>query len=407
MHFHTLALQVLLTWSCCQTGAGAFVPTKLTHHKITASLHQSNPPIRHANTILFSSNDDGNENKSANENKPKIPKGLPPDAGKALDGVDAVEAEARKAIEAANEALRGASVNVDSVVSDEEKQAAAERQRQIDLQRKMEKEKAEARKKVVEQIQKDAVVSAIGGVAYGFIGGIAADIAIAANDIDLDMVIPPIALGAGIGVAGLALGLQENEVGSTARSIFGGPVKSITKSITSAISSAIESAVDEVKATPSKIKNVVDQKVKETTDEIKAIPQKVKDKAVETVNKTTDEIKAIPEKVKDETVKAVEKTKEEIEKSTKKAVEEIKATPGRVVEGTKKKVIEIEKDLERQVEETIEQIEKKVEETVDEIVSFPGKKIDEVRFIFYLFWKITCVLESYWIHVFVAIGDSV
>lgn len=385
MQFHTLALQVLLTWSTCQTGAGAFVPTKLTHRKVTSSLHQSNPSMRHANTILFSSNGNDDINKDAKDNKPKIPEGLPPDAGKALDGVDAVEAEARKAIEAANEALRGASVNVDNEVSDEEREAAVERQRQLDMQRKMEKERADARKKVVEQIQKDAVVSAIGGVAFGFIGGIAADIAIAANDIDLDMVIPPIALGAGLGVTGLALGLQENEVGSTARNIFGGPVKSIAKSITSAVSNAVESAVDEVKATPSKIKNAVDQKVKETTDEIKAIPQKVKEKAVETVNKTTDEIKAIPEKLKDETAKAVDKTKEEIEKSTKKAVEEIKATPGKVVEGTKKKVIEIEKDLERQVEETIDQIEKKVEETVDEIVSFPGKKLDEVRMQFIVF----------------------
>lgn len=377
MQFHTLALALVVSSSTSHGGIAAFSPGISCLRSLSTPHHSA--ISAKIDTKLFAS-----EGKDQPEEREiKIPDGLPLDAGKALDGIDAVEAEALKAIEAANEALRGAQINIKNNVdeNDQEDLVLAEQRRQmqlIELRSQKEKQMTDVKKKAQQELQKEAFVSAVGGLSYGILGGIVLDIALVANDIEVDATLPPLVMGTGLAVTGFVLGLQESQVGSTARTVFGGPIKNVANSVSSAIAKVVDTAVEEVKATPSKIKTAVDQKVKETTDEIKSIPQKVKEKAIETVNKTTGEIRAIPEKVKDETIKAVEKTKEDIQLSTQKAAEEIKATPGRVAEESKKKVIEFKKDLERQVEETVEQIEKSVEQKIDEIVSFPGKTLDEV-----------------------------
>ena len=176
----------------------------------------------------------------------------------------------------------------------------------------------------------DPISSAIGGALTGAAIGLYTNVATDfLYDTDLPPIVPPAALGVAIAATAYTGANQPNFVGKLSSFVFGGPIRSVKNFFVK----KVEDTVDNIKATPGRIKKGVEDKIEETVEDIKATPGKIAD--------------AIEDKI-DETV------------------DEIKATPGRVAES-----------IEKKVEETV----KDIEETVEEVISLPGKKLDEVRIV--------------------------
>jgi hypothetical protein len=134
----------------------------------------------------------------------------------------------------------------------------------------------------------DAIASAIGGTLTGAIIGLYADVATdILMDTDLPPLIPPAALGVALGAGAFVGSNQENFIGQAIRFIFGKPVLGVRNKITNKITETVE----DIKATPGKIKDAAVQKVEDVVDEIKATPGKIKDAAVQKVEDVVDEIK--------------------------------------------------------------------------------------------------------------------
>ena len=134
----------------------------------------------------------------------------------------------------------------------------------------------------------DAIASALGGAVAGAAAGIYTDIATDfLFDTDLPAILPPAALGIALGTAAYVGATQDNFLGSATKVVFGGPVIGVKNSITNKITET----VDDIKATPGKIKDAAVKKVEDTVDDIKATPGKIKDGVVKKVDETVDEIK--------------------------------------------------------------------------------------------------------------------
>ena len=106
-------------------------------------------------------------------------------------------------------------------------------------------------------------------------------------DTDLPPLIPPVALGVAFGAGAFVGANQENFIGQAIRFIFGRPVLGVRNKITNKITETVE----DIKATPTRIKDAAVQKVEDVVDEIKATPGKIKDAAVQKVEDVVDEIK--------------------------------------------------------------------------------------------------------------------
>jgi len=217
----------------------------------------------------------------------------------------------------------------------------------------------------LKEIRKVAIASAVGGLAVGSLSGLALDIYLLNEGLDLDVepALPPGIFGVVLGTTGYILGMQDNKVGGIVRTVLGGAATSIADASKSLISKLISKITNEVTAIPKKVESAVQQKAQETVEEINKIPSKVKDSATNAAKRTADEISKIPGQVKDAATSATEK-----------AVEEIKATPGKIVEGTKQAVVRTVDEIEDIVIEAVDD----VKEKVDEVVSLPGKKLDEI-----------------------------
>ena len=173
----------------------------------------------------------------------------------------------------------------------------------------------------------DPISSAIGGALTGAAIGLYTNVATDfLYDTDLPPIVPPAALGVAIAATAYTGANQSNFVGKLSSFVFGGPIRSVKNFFVK----KVEDTVDNIKATPGRIKKGVEDKIEETVEDIKATPGKIAD--------------AIEDKIEE-------------------TVDEIKATPGKVAES-----------IEKKVEETV----KDIEETVEEVISLPGKKIDEV-----------------------------
>ncbi len=134
----------------------------------------------------------------------------------------------------------------------------------------------------------DAIASAVGGTLAGTLVGLYADVATdMLMDTDLPPLIPPVALGVVLGAGAFVGANQENFIGQTIRFIFGRPVLGVRNKITNKIAETVE----DIKATPTRIKDAAVQKVDDVVDEIKATPGKIKDAAVQKVEDVVDEIK--------------------------------------------------------------------------------------------------------------------
>ena len=134
----------------------------------------------------------------------------------------------------------------------------------------------------------DVIASSLGGALTGVAAGLYADIATdVLMDTDLPPLVPPAALGVAIGAGAFIGASQNNFVGSVVKFIFGKPILGIKNRITNKITET----VDDIKATPTRIKDAAVKKVDDTVDEIKATPGKIKDAAAAKVDETVDEIK--------------------------------------------------------------------------------------------------------------------
>ena len=136
----------------------------------------------------------------------------------------------------------------------------------------------------------DAIASAVGGTIAGAIVGLYADVATdILMDTDLPPLIPPAALGVALGAGAFVGANQENFLGQAIRFLFGKPVLGVRNQITNKITETVE----DIKATPTRLKDAAVQKVEDVVDEIKATPGKIKDAAVQKVEDVVDEIKVI------------------------------------------------------------------------------------------------------------------
>jgi hypothetical protein len=136
----------------------------------------------------------------------------------------------------------------------------------------------------------DAIASAVGGTIAGAIVGLYADVATdILMDTDLPPLIPPAALGVALGAGAFVGANQENILGQAIRFLFGKPVLGVRNKITNKITETVE----DIKATPTRLKDAAVQKVEDVVDEIKATPGKIKDAAVQKVEDVVDEIKVI------------------------------------------------------------------------------------------------------------------
>ena len=134
----------------------------------------------------------------------------------------------------------------------------------------------------------DVIASSLGGALTGVAAGLYADIATdVLMDTDLPPLVPPAALGVAIGAGAFVGASQNNFIGSAVKFIFGKPILGIKNRITNKITET----VDDIKSTPTRIKDAAVKKVDDTVDEIKATPGKIKDAAVAKVDETVDEIK--------------------------------------------------------------------------------------------------------------------
>jgi len=134
----------------------------------------------------------------------------------------------------------------------------------------------------------DVIASSLGGALTGVAAGLYADIATdVLMDTDLPPLVPPAALGVALGAGAFVGASQNNFVGSAVKFIFGKPILGIKNRITNKITET----VDDIKSTPTRIKDAAVKKVDDTVDEIKATPGKIKDAAVAKVDETVDEIK--------------------------------------------------------------------------------------------------------------------
>ena len=134
----------------------------------------------------------------------------------------------------------------------------------------------------------DVIASSLGGALTGVAAGLYADIATdVLMDTDLPPLVPPAALGVALGAGAFVGASQNNFIGSAVKFIFGKPILGIKNRITNKITET----VDDIKATPTRIKDAAVKKVDDTVDEIKATPGKIKDAAVAKVDETVDEIK--------------------------------------------------------------------------------------------------------------------
>ena len=134
----------------------------------------------------------------------------------------------------------------------------------------------------------DVIASSLGGALTGVAAGLYADIVTdVLMDTDLPPLVPPAALGVALGAGAFVGASQNNFVGSAVKFIFGKPILGIKNRITNKITET----VDDIKATPTRIKDAAVRKVDDTVDEIKATPGKIKDAAVAKVDETVDEIK--------------------------------------------------------------------------------------------------------------------
>ena len=206
---------------------------------------------------------------------------------------------------------------------------------------------AKPAKSTLEQIQADAIASAIGGVVLGGGAGIAVDIL--RDDLNLagvDPAIPPVVGATLLGAAAYAAGSsEEGLLGKIVRGTFGGLTKFVGRSIKQKAIDTVEETEREIKAIPTKVTTAVQNKVDETVEDIKATPGRVK---------------------------------EGIETKVTETVEEIKATPGRVVESTKQAVADTEKAIEESIKRTVDVTVEKVEKTVEDVVSVPKKIVEDV-----------------------------
>jgi hypothetical protein len=134
----------------------------------------------------------------------------------------------------------------------------------------------------------DAIAAAVGGTLAGAIVGLYADIATdILMDTDLPPLVPPVVLGVALGAGAFVGANQENVIGQAIRFIFGRPVLGVKNKITNKITETVE----DIKATPTRIKDAAVQKVEDVVDEIKATPGKIKDAAIQKVEDAVDEIK--------------------------------------------------------------------------------------------------------------------
>ena len=134
----------------------------------------------------------------------------------------------------------------------------------------------------------DVIASSLGGALTGVAAGLYADIATdVLMDTDLPPLVPPAALGVALGAGAFVGASQNNFIGSAVKFIFGKPILGIKNRITNKITET----VDDIKSTPTRIKDAAVKKVDDTVDEIKATPGKIKDAAVAKVDETVDEIK--------------------------------------------------------------------------------------------------------------------
>lgn len=134
----------------------------------------------------------------------------------------------------------------------------------------------------------DVIASSLGGALTGVAAGLYADIATdVLMDTDLPPLVPPAALGVALGAGAFIGASQNNFIGSAVKFIFGKPILGIKNRITNKITET----VDDIKSTPTRIKDAAVKKVDDTVDEIKATPGKIKDAAVAKVDETVDEIK--------------------------------------------------------------------------------------------------------------------
>ena len=277
---------------------------------------------------------------------------------------------------------------------------AALQQAQVALQ--------QAQQKQGKQILEDATAAGIGGASIGLFAGAALDVYLATNGdsirdslgMDIPTAVPPILLGAALGISSFSLASSTEEgnvVGPAVRKTLGKATQAVGKSIQSSISNAAQSAIQTVALIPSKIRSFFQRKAQEAVEEIKSIPSKIataaqqqaesiKEAAVETVERTVDDIKATPARVANKISTAAQETAESIKDAAVDAVErtvdDIKATPGRIVDRVQRTVDQTVESIETTIEEAVEDVIEKVEE----VASFPGKKLDEVRFIHFSFF---------------------
>ena len=192
-------------------------------------------------------------------------------------------------------------------------------------------------KKETREMQIEALTSSIGASFVGVLTGLALDTYLVLHNVEEVSMHPeffPIFLGLSLGVMAFILGKEDTQSGLTTRMVFGEPVRKVSNATRKKITSVIDDAVDDVKATPEKVKKTIQAKQEEVVQEIKATPRKVQNALENKVQETVNEISEIPT-----TVKAA------ATKEAAKAVSNIKSAPGKAVEGTKKTAINAVKGL--------------------------------------------------------------
>ena len=134
----------------------------------------------------------------------------------------------------------------------------------------------------------DAIAASLGGALTGVAAGIYTDIATDfLFDTDLPPLVPPAALGVAFGAGAFVGASQSNFIGSIVKFVFGKPILGVRDNIRNKITQT----VDDIKSTPTRIKDAAIKKVEDTVDDIKATPGKIKDAAVQKVDETVEEIK--------------------------------------------------------------------------------------------------------------------
>lgn len=282
-----------------------------------------------------------------------------------LDGVNDIAAEAEAAIRQAQAALEIADIgNVPLATSKNKAEIpmpiSPEKIKSKLRQQHQELLKPEViQKEETQEMQIEALISSIGASFVGVLTGFALDAYLVLHKVENVSTYPgflPILLGLSLGVTAFILGKEDTQSGITTRMVFGEPVKKAGNATRKTITSVIDGAVDEVKATPVKVKQSIQAKQEEVVKEIKATPRKVQNALDDKVQETMNELAAIPTTVKAAAAKEAEK-----------AVKNIKAAPRKAVEGTKQSALN-----------TVRGIKEKSSNATSAALNFPGQVLNEV-----------------------------